>query len=176
MEFIDTYIIELENQIEYLQLQVESMPKGTLQRIREYAYLSYRIAGKPTKDYVGKVDSEETKLVSKQLEEKKLLLMKIKVLQDTLKKYQKAFKSITAMNTFEKLVSTPIVCEDSADYGTFKVDNGQLFIVSAKTGNIIPFDICFSPENFEYYMVAARQLLKVADTIYPKGNLKGKFE
>ena len=41
MEFIDTYIIELENEINDLQIQVESIPKGTLQRIKEYAYLSY---------------------------------------------------------------------------------------------------------------------------------------
>ncbi len=176
MEFIDTYIIELENEINDLQIQVESLPKGTLQRIKEYAYLSYRTEGKPTKEYVGKADSEETKFAEKQLEEKKLLLMKIKVLQDSLKKYRKAFKSMVSLNTFEKLVSTPIVCEDSDCYGTFKVENGELYIVSSKTENIIPFEICFSPENFDYYLIAARQLLKVADSIYPKGNLKGKFK
>lgn len=109
-------------------------------------------------------------------EEKKMLLMRIEVLEENLKKYRKAFSSMVSMNTYENLINTPIVCDDSDDYGTFKEENGELFIVSGKTGNVSPFEICFSPENFEYYLIAARLHLKTVDAIYPNGNLRGKYK
>lgn len=109
-------------------------------------------------------------------EEKKMLLMQIAVLEEKLKKYRVAFACMASMNTYENLINTPIVCEDSDDYGTFKKENGELYIVSGKTGNISPFEICFSPENFEYYLIAARLHLKTVDAIYPNGNLRGKYK
>lgn len=108
-------------------------------------------------------------------EEKKMLLMRIEVLEANLKKYRKAFSCMVSMNTYENLINTPIVCDDSDDYGTFKEENGELFIVSGKTGNVSSFEICFSPENFEYYLIAARLHLKTVDAIYPNGNLRGKY-
>lgn len=136
MLFLDTYIIELQTEIDELKKQVEK-------------------AASP--------------------EEKKVLLMRIEVVNESLKKYQKAFDCVCSMSTFENLVNTPIVCKDSDDYGTFKVKDNELHIVSGKTGNVIPFDICFSPENFEYYSIAARQLLNLVDSVYPNGNIQGRF-
>lgn len=105
--------------------------------------------------------------------EEKVLRLRIDVLEEALIKYRKAFACIVSMNTFENLVKTPIVCDDSDDYGTFKAENGELFIVSGKTGNVTPFEICFSPENFEYYLIAAKLQLKVVDALFPKGNFRG---
>lgn len=172
MKSIDTIIYEIKGEIESVQIQIDALPKGALQRIREYVYLSYRYKGKPVKEYVGKNDSAEASKVAEKLEEKKVLLMKLKVLQDRLKKYKKAFDIINSMNTYEKLLKTPIVCDDLKNYGNFILIENKLHILSGTTGNVIPFEIEFVPEYFDYYLASAGNLLETTDAMYLQRNNK----
>ncbi len=176
MKTLDSIIYEIKGEIESVQIQIDALPKGSLQRIREYAYLTYRHMGKPVKEYVGKSDSDEASKVAEELEEKKILLMKLKVLQDRLKKYKKAFDIMNSMNTYERLLKTPIVCDDLKNYGSFITIENKLHILSGTTGNVIPFEIGFVPEYFDYYLASAGNLLETTDAMYPHGELRRNIE